>query len=78
MRIFDTFTQDVKIDILEAYVAYAKKDIADGNFHPGESVESIAVLYGANFLIALPDLGLIDLVPIVAWQGTKPPRPPRP
>lgn len=78
MRKFDTFTQDVKDDILETFCEYAKKDIADGNFEPDETVQSIATLYGWAFLLIEADFIDIDIIPLVAWHGSKPPRPPKP
>lgn len=78
MRKFDTYTQDVKDDILETFCEYAKKDIEDGNFETGETVVSIATLYGWAFLLVEADFSNVDLVPLVSWHGTKPPRPPRP
>lgn len=78
IRKFDQFTQDVKDDILETFCEYAKKDIADGNFAPDETVVSIATLYGAVFLLTQADFIDIDIVTLVAWHGSKPPRPPKP
>lgn len=77
-RKFDTYTQDVKEDILETFVEYAKKDIANNDYEPTETVISIANLYGTSFMLTEADFQLIDIVPLVAWHGSKPPRPPKP
>lgn len=74
-RIFDTFTADVKEDILETAIAYAKADIAEFNL-PDELIP-YAVGFGEMFLLEESDFILIETLPIIAWAGGRPPHRPK-
>lgn len=62
-RIFDTFTADVQIDILETCIAYAKAD--------GCGIDR-AIRYGRMFLLTEDDFKLIEIESVPAWYGEKP------
>lgn len=62
-RIFDTFTIDVQIDILETCIAYAKAD---------ECGIGRAIDYGRMFLLTEDDFKLIEIESVQAWYGEKP------
>ena len=75
MRIFDQFTQDVKDDILETCISYAKADITEHNLQV--DIKEHAVGFGEMFQLCHPDFETIDTVPIVAWVGSRPPHRPK-
>ena len=77
MRIFDNFTEDVKIDILETCVAYAKGEIEEIGNPMNYSIEIMAASYGGMFFIEVPDFGLIEIQTVVAWTGPRPTHLPR-
>lgn len=76
-RIFDTFTQDVKIDLLETFVAYAKGEIAELGNPLNHSIEEIAKSYGGTFFIEISDFLQIDIIVVPAWTGPRPTHLPR-
>ena len=76
-RIFDTFTEDVRIDILESLVSYAKGEIAEIGNPANHSIEVMAASYGGTYFINISDFGLIDIQPVVAWTGPRPTHLPR-
>lgn len=75
MRIFDTLTEDCKIDILETAIGYAKADIEENNL----VVDLIpyAVGFGEMFLLKETDFINIDPVPLTGWVGGRPPHRPK-
>lgn len=78
MRKFDTFTADVKIDLLESYVAFAKQEIAELGNPENLPLLEIARSYDHTFEVTIDDFNeLVDVVTIVAWTGQHPPRLPR-
>lgn len=70
MRIFDNLTQDVKDDILEAAIAYAKADIEDNNLQVDVKVHAVG--FGEMFQLCHPDFDTIDPMPISRWVGPRP------
>jgi len=75
MRIFDNLTTDVKIDILETAIAYAKQDIANNNLQV-DLIEH-ACGFGEMFFLQPIDFSLIEPVVVTSWIGSIPRHIPR-
>jgi hypothetical protein len=78
MRKFDEFTSDVKTDLLEAYVSFAKGEIAEIGNPTNLPLFEIAKSYDWTFNTTIADFELfVNPITVIAWTGPRQPHMPR-